>query len=50
MQSAALRTSGGFNGSTVGEPWLGPFLEPWQRRPSRFNGSTVGEPWLGTEP
>src|SRR5579884_1464054 len=39
----------GFNGSTVGEPWLWPLrasgCTEWM--PS-FNGSTVGEPWLCT--
>ena len=37
-----------FNGSTVGEPWLGPWRATRREHhcPS-FNGSTVGEPWLG---
>ena len=38
-----------FNGSTVGEPWLGYNSLHLQWQPCRFNGSTVGEPWLGRD-
>ena len=37
----------GFNGSTVGEPWLGLQCRESRSSSSSFNGSTVGEPWLG---
>ena len=37
----------GFNGSTVGEPWLGVRYVPGTVLTPSFNGSTVGEPWLG---
>ena len=37
-----------FNGSTVGEPWLGrPSSYYAEQATAGFNGSTVGEPWLG---